>query len=147
MRNLLLWMLVLAVAGCATGRLGDAERLALYRAHAGAPVRDFSYTRSLNGWTALGDSALAVWARPNQAYLLELFGPCSDLQYAPTILISNQFDRVSAGFDRVSVIGGTGGIRMACRIHAIRPLDVKALRSSERELREARLGARDAAAS
>jgi hypothetical protein len=146
MRNLLLWMLALTVAGCATGRLSDAERLALYRAHAGAPVRDFSYTRSLNGWTALGDSALAVWTRPNQAYLLELFGPCSDLQYAPTILISNQFDRVSAGFDRVSAIGGTGGIRVACRIQTIRPLQVKALRASERQLREARLAEREGAA-
>ncbi|MDQ1093835.1 hypothetical protein QE400_003248 [Xanthomonas sacchari] len=63
------------LGGCATNRLSDDERLALYRAHAGAPVRDFQYFNQLNGWTALGDSALAVWTRPNQAYLLEFAGP------------------------------------------------------------------------
>ena len=52
---------MLALTACATGaRLGDAEKLALYRSHAGAPVDNFSYFGRINGWTPLGDSALEL---------------------------------------------------------------------------------------
>ncbi|KAG0735845.1 hypothetical protein G6F24_018574 [Rhizopus arrhizus] len=72
--------LCLALAACATtGRLSSAEKLDLYRAHAGAQQNDMQFFGSLNGWTELGDSALAVWTRPSEAYLLELNGPCQDL--------------------------------------------------------------------
>lgn len=142
MNRLLLSSLGLAalLAGCATNRLGDDERLALYRAHAAAPVREFQYFNRLSGWTALGDSALAVWTRPNQAYLLELSGRCADLDFAPAIAITHFGDRVSARFDDVLVLGGgPGAIRLPCRIQSIRQLDVKALRTSEKELREAKV--------
>ncbi len=127
------------LAGCATDRISDDERLALYRAHAGAPVRDFQYFNSLNGWTNLGDSALAVWTKPGTAYLLEFAGACNDLDYAPAISITNMMGRVSAKFDDVIVLGGTRSIRLPCRIQTIRPLDVKALKVSEQQLREAKV--------
>lgn len=127
--------LTAAMAGCATTGLSSADRLELYRAHAGPPVRDFNYFQSLNGWMPLGDRALAVWTRPSQAYLLELTGPCQDLDFAPAISISNLMGRVSARFDRVTVHGGGGTMHFACRIQEIRPLDVKALRQAEIQLR------------
>ena len=131
------------LGGCATaGKLSSGERLDLYRAHAGEPVRDFQYFGSFNGWTELGDSALAVWTRPSQAWLLELGGPCMDLSYAPAISVTNMMGRVSARFDRVIVHGGSPGHHIPCRIESIRPLDVKALRVSEKELREAKIAAR-----
>lgn len=135
---------VAALAGCATtGKLSSSERLQLYRAHAGAPVKDFQYFGSLNGWTELGDSALAVWTKPNEAWLLNLSGPCMDLSYAPAISVTNMMGRVSAKFDRVIVRGGGPNMmRVPCRIDTIQPLDVKALRVSEKELREARIEAR-----
>jgi hypothetical protein len=136
----LLSILTLAalLAACATNRPSEAERLALYRAHAGAPVKYFSYFGQINGWTPLGDRALTVWTRPNQAYLLELGGPCLDLDFAPAISISNLMGRVSAGFDNVIVHGGGGSsMRFPCRIQEIRPLDVKALRAAQSELRKA----------
>ncbi len=145
MKRLAMVLLAAAVlAGCATaGRLSSSERLALYRAHAGAPVRDFQYFGSLNGWTELGDSALAVWTRPSEAWLLSLSGPCMDLSYAPAISVTNMMGRVSAKFDRVIVRGGSPGmVPMPCRIDTIQPLDVKALRVSEKELREAKIEAR-----
>jgi hypothetical protein len=129
-----------AVAACSSyPKQTDAERLAMYRAHAGQPVRDFQILgSSLVGWAPLGDSALAVWTRPNQAYLLDLFGPCLDLDYAPAISLSNMMGRVSARFDSVYVHGGMRNpTRMPCRIDAIRPLDVKALKQAEKDLREA----------
>jgi hypothetical protein len=148
MPRLLLSLLALAaLAGCATNRLSDDERLALYRAHAAAPVRDFQYFNRLSGWTALGDSALAVWTRPNQAYLLELTGRCMDLDFAPTIAVTHFGNRVSARLDDVLVFGGASPtIRLPCRIQSIRPLDVKALRISEKELREAKVQERAAQA-
>ena len=130
-----------ALVACATtGRMTSAERLDLYRAHAGEPVKDFQYFGSLNGWTELGNSALAVWTRPNQAYLLELGGPCLELDFAPAISITNLMGRVSTGFDKVLVLGGPDtGVRVPCRIQSIRPLDIKALRAQEQQLRQARL--------
>ncbi|MCW4453985.1 DUF6491 family protein [Flavobacterium sp. MXW15] len=138
--------LCLSLASCATAdRLSSSDKLALYRAHAGEPVRDFRYFGQLNGWTELGDSALAVWTRPAEAWLLELGGPCMDLAYAPTIGVTNHMGTVSARFDSVIVSGGSMGMRVPCRIQSIRPLDVKALKASERELREARVQEREAA--
>ncbi len=87
--------LCLALAACATtGRLSSAEKLDLYRAHAGAPQNDMQFFGTLNGWTELGDSALAVWTRPSEAYLLELRGPCQDLPYATAIGLTSQMNRV-----------------------------------------------------
>ena len=139
-------MLLAVLAACSSyPKLSDAERIDLYRSHAAEPVRDFQYFGSLNGWAPLGDKALAVWTRPNQAYLLELMGPCMDLDYAPAISISNMMGRVSARFDSVRVLGGgSNPMRMPCRIDTIRPLDVKALKQAEKELREAQIVEREA---
>ena len=132
-------LIALGLAGCATGRRSDQDRLDLYRKHAGPPVADFQYFGDISGWTELGDSTLAVWTRPKQAYLLELMGPCMDLEYAPAIAITNQMGRVMARFDDVLVVGGSpNSTRMPCRIESIRPLDVAGLRKSEQELREVR---------
>ncbi|TWT18519.1 hypothetical protein FQY83_14160 [Luteimonas marina] len=136
---------MLALAGCAsTGKLGDAEKLALYRAHAGEPVDNFSYFGSINGWTSLGDSALAVWTRPGEAWLLELQGPCMDLSSTPVIGLTSNMNRVHARFDKV-MVRSPGSMNIPCHIGQIRPLDVKTLRTSEKELREARAEEREAA--
>ena len=138
-------MLAAALGGCATtGKLSSGERLALYRAHAGEPVKSFRYFGSLNGWTELGDSALAVWTKPAEAWLLNLSGPCPDLSFAPAISITNMMGQVSARFDRVIVHGSGPMAHVPCRIDTIQPLDVKAVRASEKELREAKISERAA---
>lgn len=134
----------LMLAGCATGRLSSTERLEIYRAHAGPPQQDLQYFGSLNGWTELGDSALAVWTRPSEAYLLELRGPCDGLSYAPAIGLTSQMGRVSSRFDKVLVRDTTGGPRVPCFISSIRKLDVPALRASEKERRKAEMAEREA---
>ena len=111
----------------------------------GEPVSSFNFFGSINGWSPLGDSALAVWTRPSEAWLLSLSGPCMDLSYAPAIGVTNMMGRVSARFDRVIVRGVNRDMApMPCRIATIQPLDVKALRISEKELREAKIEARAA---
>ncbi|WP_312708694.1 DUF6491 family protein [Stenotrophomonas sp.] len=144
---LLLAGMCLALAACATtGRLSSAERLDLYRAHAGAPQKDMQFFGTLNGWTELGDSALAVWTRPSEAYLLELTGPCQDLSFAPAIGLTSHMGRVTAAFDKVLVRDPTGGPRLPCFIKTIRALDVKALRAEEKEMRQAQVQEREAPA-
>jgi len=146
MRKMLVATLLAALlASCATtGKLSSDERLQLYRSHAGEPVNSFKYFGSLNGWTELGDSALAVWTRPSEAWLLNLSGPCMDLSYAPAISITNMMGQVSARFDRVNVHSNNPIGHVPCRIESIQPLDVKALRVSEKELREAKISERAA---
>ncbi|MGH8039417.1 MAG: DUF6491 family protein [Stenotrophomonas sp.] len=139
--------LAMSLVACAsTGRLSSAERLDLYRAHAGPPQQDMQYFGSLNGWTELGDSALAVWTRPSEAYLLELRGDCQGLSYATAIGLTSQMGRVSSRFDKVLVRDTTGGPQVPCFIGSIRKLDVKALRASEKELRQAQVQEREAGA-
>lgn len=135
----------MALSACATGGLRDAEKLDLYRAHAGDPVGSFNFFGRLNGWTPLGDSALAVWTRPGEAYLLELSGPCQDLPFATTIGLTSSAGRVYERFDKV-LVRSPGSMNIPCFIRTIHPLDVKAVRTSERELREARTEDREAGA-
>jgi hypothetical protein len=139
-------LVVAALSGCASaGKQTTAEKLALYRGYAGEPVKDFRYFGHLSGWVPLGDGALAVWTKPGQAFLLELSGPCRDLDYAVSIRITNFGSRVLARFDDVVPLGAaTSSVKIPCRIETIRPLDVKALRASKKELREATTVEREA---
>lgn len=135
----------LALSACATtGRLDDSQTLALYNAHAGPPVNDMLLFGSINGWTALGDSALAVWTRPSEAYLLKLAGPCQGLDFAMAIGVTSSGSRVSRGFDKVLVRDPAGLPQLPCTISSIQKLDVKGLKASEKELRQAQVQEREA---
>ena len=122
---------VAVLAGCASQRLSDADRYALYAQHAGAEVDHFRYLGRINGWTPLGDRALAVWTRPGEAWLLDLSGPCQDLDYTPAIGLTSTMSRVSARFDRV-LVRSRSSINIPCHISRIRPLDVAAVREAQR---------------
>jgi len=133
----------LAFSACAAdARVSDADRLALYRANAGRPVANFQYFGRLDGWTPLGDSALAVWTKPSTAYLIELKGTCQDLDFANAITVTNQSGRVYANFDKVIVLG-RGMNQMPCWIKEMRPIDVKALKAAEQEKRQAQTAERE----
>lgn len=131
-------LVALSGAGCASNSgLRDADRLALYRTHAGEPVDSIQYFGNYNGWTPLGGGTMALWTRPSQAWLVELYGPCSDLDYAQTIGIRSMGGRLSARFDRIHV-STNGMIPVSCTIKEIRPLDVKAIRVAEKDARAKR---------
>lgn len=136
-------VVMLSASGCASGgKLSDDERLALYRANAMAPVESFHYFGSLSGWTPLGDEAVAIWTRPNVAYLLEVDRPCPDLDFAQAIGLSQMSGTVHARFDKVIPRTGAGRPEpMPCRIRQILPLDVKAIKAAESDIRRQREGA------
>jgi hypothetical protein len=127
------WIIAAVVcAGCASVKPRPVDaRLALYRAHAGAPVPSFRSLGRFDNWEALGDDALAVWTRPNQAWLLELYGPCDGLQYSVAIGLTDHLGQVEAGYDEVRV-SHPSPIRIPCRIRSIRPLDVSGIRQAEK---------------
>ena len=130
----------LTATGCASGAgLTDDQELALYRANAGPAVPSFQYFGTLNGWTPLGDQAVAVWTRLNEAYLLEVDGPCPDLDFAQAIGLTHQSGTVYARFDKmIPRVGGGRTQPLPCNIRQILPLDTKALKAAEQDIRQQR---------
>lgn len=124
-------MIAFGLASCASYRLSDVDRLALYEAHAGAPVQRINYVTPI-GWVKVDDQHIALDMRPGESWLLTLSGPC--LQWngsSQAISLSPTAGIVLSKFDQVHF----SGAQMSCRIEEIRPIDVKALRDAERALR------------
>ena len=141
-----LLMTLLLVTACAQQpRMTPAERLELYRAHAGEPVSSFQFTGTLWGWRSLGNNALAVWPRSNQGFLIELAGVCQDLAFAHSIGLTSSAGRVSAAFDRVIVqLPPTRTPnRVGCRIRTIRPINTQVVQESKSDLGEGEIIERD----
>ena len=126
---------LLALQGCASTGMTDAEKLATYRAAAGEPVSSFRYPGRISGWTPLDDEHIAVWTRPKEAWLLSFAGICQDIEFAPMIGLTSQSSRVYAGFDKV-LVDSPNSMRLPCRIREIRPLDVTRIRAAEKAARE-----------
>lgn len=125
--------LVFALSACATTGYDDARtaaKLDLYRAHAIEEVGSIPFSGSVDQWTGLGDSALAVWTSPGRAWLLELTSRCPDLDHAYGIRFDSRDGRIDAGFD--SVIPVSSSTQIPCRIGSIHRVDVPALRAAER---------------
>lgn len=133
-------LLGLLCAGCSSVPYAQRmnERQAQYAAAAGAPVRSFTYF-SLYSWEPLSDTQLAVYTRPNQAWLLDL-GGCQDLGFANAIGITSNINQVMVGFDKVL----TGRGNFPCTITQIRPVDVKSLRLEQQKQRQIKAEARAA---
>jgi hypothetical protein len=132
---------VLILASCATSpRMTPAERLAFYQANAGETVRGFAHPRTtLWGWRSLGDSAVAVWPRSDQGFLLELTTRCPGLIGATSIDLTNRAGRVSAGFDSVIVRNSMrtdSAGRFNCRIQTIRPINTRVVKELKSDLGE-----------
>lgn len=126
--------MTLLVSGCASGGgMRDADKLALFQAHAGAPLKNIPYTSSPIGWESVDDEHLLLTMTPRKAYLMTLSGPCLDYDAGSSALVlSSQVGRVSAKFDRVTI----GDPQFSCRIEEIREVDMVSMRKA-REAAEA----------
>lgn len=131
-RILLATTLAAMLAACASAPYAQrtSERQAAYAAAAGAPVRNFRFF-SLYSWEPLSDSQLAVYTRPNEAWLLDLGGDCQDLAFVNSIGLTSSLNQVMVGFDRVL----TGRGNFPCAISQIRPVDVKSLKAVQQQQR------------
>ena len=127
---------VLGLAACATNRISDADRLAIYDAHSGAPVKQIRYYDAM-GWDRIDDQHVLLNMRPSETWLLKVSGPCLDWAGgSPVLRLSSTGPYVMAKFDRIL----TDGSPVSCRIEEIRPVDVKAVRAAE-DARRAQLSA------
>ena len=121
------------LAGCSSVPYAQrqAQRQAQYAAAAGAPVRSFHFFSPLYSWEALSDQQLVVYARPKQAWLLDVDG-CPNLTFANAIGLTSSLNEVSVRFDRVL----TGRNNFPCTITQIRPIDVSRLRAAQQAQRK-----------
>ena len=118
---------VLFVAGCMAHETHE-ERLALYQAHAGAPVKHIRYYNPI-GWEEIDDEHILLTMRPKEVWLMRLSGPCLGYNTGSPILgISSQIGYVSSKFDRIT----TGNPPLSCRIEEIRPVDTTAVRAASK---------------
>lgn len=128
---LLAALAVLALAACATNRPSDADRLALYEAHAGAAVKQIRFFNAM-GWDRIDDQHVLLSMRPTETWLMKVSGACLDWGGgSPILRLSSTGPYVTAKFDRIL----TEGSPVSCRIEEIRPVDVKALRAAENAAR------------
>ena len=134
----------LSVAACASVPYAQriSARQAAYTAAAGAPVRSFRFFE-LYSWEPLGDSQLAIYTRPSEAYLVSVMGPCPELEFTNAIGLTSNLNEVQVRFDKVL----TGRRDFPCTIGEIRPVDLARLKSVEHEQRKIQSAQRDAAAS
>jgi len=123
LRCLALALLAFMLAGCAANRVGERQqaRLDLAESLAGDPVDSIWYQR-LHNWEPLSEERLLVWTRINEAYLLDVQRPCSELEWAQAISIPTMSRQIRANFDSVHVRN------QRCRITRIREVDARALR-------------------
>ena len=121
-----------ALAACATTPMNDADRLALYQAHAGEPVNQVRYLDPM-GWDRIDGQHVVLDMRPNESWLLTLSGPCLDWSHGSPFLKVATLNGVMSRYDKIIVPDS----QMSCQIREIRPLDVQALRAAKKELEAA----------
>ncbi len=131
LRGLVTAGIALTLAACAGmgKRESDERTLARYMDAAGEPIEQFSYLGRFDGWRALGRDKVVVWTGINDAYLLTVQTPCTELPFAQTIALTTTTNTVSRGFDSVRFGPNPN---QQCRISEIRPIDYRKVRELER---------------
>lgn len=129
------WVLVAAALLTACSGIPLRQREAAERnrfeAYAGKPVDHFTWLTHYQGWEPISPDQLVVWTDINQAYLITVFHPCTDLMFARRIGLSSTADTVYAHFDSVHADG------WRCQISTIQPVDYLRMEHDLRKQREA----------
>lgn len=119
-----------AVAACTTvpasGPGTELPARARYLPYFGPPIGSFPWMMRIDGWEALSDSELVVFAGADTAYYLEVSAPCGTegLRFTHVLgLTSSVGGTVISGLDSVRTLG------MNCPISEIRRLDYQRMRA------------------
>lgn len=110
----------------------EAAERARFEAYAGKPVDHFTWFTHYDGWEPISPNQLVVWTNINQAYLVTVFSPCTNLMFARRIGLTSTADTVYAHFDSVRAEG------WRCMIDNIRPVDYRRMQHDLREQHEAK---------
>lgn len=133
LRTILTAAFVLLLAACSSVPYAQraSDNLRAYADAAGAPVPSFHFF-TLYSWEPLSNNELAVYTRPDQAWLLDLDGDCWNLAFTNAIGLTSNLNQVMARFDKVLV----GRNQMPCTIRQIRPVDLKLLKATRKQQRQ-----------
>jgi hypothetical protein len=125
-------LVAMLAVGCASGpqRVRSDDTLAQYLDYTGEPVRSFTAFR-LQSWQPLARNRLILWTGVNEAYLVTVWDSCPDLQFANSIGVTSTGSQVTT-FDHVRVG------RDRCPIQAIRPIDVRQMKTDRAALAKPR---------
>jgi hypothetical protein len=135
------WLLLPALAlltACSGIPLNTREtkQAALYEQYAGPPVDGFTYLGRYDSWTSIGRYQLVVWTTPNNAYLITVRPPCTDLPFAQHVGLTQTAHTVTQKFD-FDLDG-----RERCWIQSIQPVNYLQMK---RDLRQKSAAAKTAA--
>ncbi len=100
---------------------------ARYAAYAGEPVDRITWLGRFDSWESLGDNQLLIFTTPNDAYLLSVTPPCTDLPFAQGIGVTATGNTITARLDSVIVKG------WRCQIAQIRRVDYTRMRADMRK--------------
>lgn len=123
--------LALFALGACSGipqRTSDQEALDRYLQYAGEPVSSVSFPDRFDSWRSLGRDKLVVWRNINEAYLLSVAGPCSDLPFATRIGLKTTTGSMLTRGDSVLLPH-----RQRCLITEIRPIDYRKMKEDARQ--------------
>lgn len=120
---------LLALSACASGpqpapgeiskATNEDKDVARYQPYVGQPIREFNTLKGINGWDALSDDKLVVFLGVNEAYLITVGQPCSNLEFANNIGFTNTTSNITT-FDFVLLRN-----HERCPITEIRSIDEK----------------------
>lgn len=129
------WLLVGAalLASCSgiPLRQREAAERNRFEAYAGKPVDHFTWLTHYDGWEPISPDQLVVWTDINQAYLIKVAHPCTNLMFARRIGLTSTADTVYAHFDFVRAEG------WRCMIQTIQPVDYLHMQHDLREQHQA----------
>lgn len=122
------------LAGCGGIPLheSDQEVRDRFNAYAGEPIDQFTWLSHFDSWQPVGRYDLVVFTNPSDAYLIKVFPPCANLQFANRIGVTSTADTVSSRFDSVIVRGAFPGSADRCQIQEIRKVDYRRMRADMR---------------
>lgn len=120
-------LMAFVASACAGGlqRSRDGGPLARYDGYIGAPIRGFTAMHT-QSWTPVSRDQLILWTSQNDAWLIKVWGNCTDLQFANSIQVTSTVSTIST-FDRV-LVG-----RDSCPIEQIRPIDIRRWKADRKE--------------
>ena len=118
-------VLIAAAVALAASPAAEAKKKKLdYAAYAGEPVQEIRFFQLYN-WQRSTDRQVVLWTKPSSAYVLELKNDCFELR-GPRAVI--EVGGVAAAPGRLTVNDELVVGQMHCRVRAIRPIDLDAMK-------------------
>jgi Family of unknown function (DUF6491) len=113
------------VLGSATAAAASpTPTLETFLQYAGPPIDSFTYLGHYDGFRTLGGRDVVIWTTINDAYLIRVMNPCTNLPFANAVKLTSSVKTVTRSVDAVLVEHDR------CRIESIRHVDYLAMKKA-----------------